>query len=89
MERMTNKQLRERYAEVFGETTAANNKAWLVKRVTWRLLAKAEGGLSDRARRRAEELANIEHRRPADDRSAREADAADKGGRRDADPGGQ
>ena len=59
MERMTNKQLRERYAEVFGEPTAANNKAWLVKRVTWRFQANAEGGLSDRARRRAEELANI------------------------------
>ena len=59
MERMTNKQLRERYAEVFGETTAANNKAWLVKRVTWRLQANAEGGLSERAKRRAEELANI------------------------------
>jgi hypothetical protein len=50
--------LRARYSEAFGETTNANNKAWLVKRITWRLQAIAEGELSDRARRRAEELAN-------------------------------
>ena len=58
LQRLTLPQLRARYAEVFGETTNANNKAWLVKRVAWRLQALAEGGLSERARRRAEELAN-------------------------------
>ncbi len=51
-------QLRARYAEAFGEATSSGNKAWLVKRVAWRLQALAEGGLSERARRRAEELAN-------------------------------
>ena len=51
-------QLRQRYAEVFGEATNAGNKAWLVKRLAWRLQSLAEGGLSERARRRAEELAN-------------------------------
>ena len=50
--------LRQRYAEVFGETTNAKNKAWLVKRIAWRLQALAEGDLSERARRRAAELAN-------------------------------
>jgi hypothetical protein len=49
--------LRERYAEVFGEPTRTGNKAWLVKRIAWRLQALAEGDLSDRARRRAAELA--------------------------------
>jgi hypothetical protein len=58
LQRMAVKQLRSRYAEVFGETTNAKNKAWLVKRVAWRLQALAEGDLSERARQRATELAN-------------------------------
>ena len=39
LQRMTVKQLREKYAEVFGETTATGNRTWLVRRVTWRLQA--------------------------------------------------
>ena len=58
MQRMTTKELRARYAEIFGEHTNANNKAWLIKRIAWRLQAQAEGGLSERARRRAAALAN-------------------------------
>jgi hypothetical protein len=50
-------QLRQRFAELFGEATAASNRTWLVKRIVWRLQALAEGDLSQRARRRAEELA--------------------------------
>src|SRR5262249_585618 len=42
----------------FGEATAVGNKPWLVKRIAWRLQALAEGDLSERARRRAAELAN-------------------------------
>jgi hypothetical protein len=49
--------LRDKYAQVFGEETRVGNKAWLVKRVIWRLQALAEGDLSERARRRAAELA--------------------------------
>jgi len=56
--KMTTGQLRQRYAETFGEATNANNKAWLVKRIAWRLQALAEGDLSERARRRAAELGN-------------------------------
>jgi hypothetical protein len=55
---MAIKQLLECYAEVFGEETNGRNKAWLVKRIAWRLQANAEGGLSERARQRATELAN-------------------------------
>src|SRR4029077_1148433 len=51
-------QLRLRYAEIFGETTNAGHKGWLVKRIAWRLQALAEGDLSERARQRAAELAN-------------------------------
>src|SRR5271165_4950564 len=58
LQRLGAKQLRGRYAEVFGETTPAHNKAWLVRRIAWRLQALAEGDLSERARRRAAELAN-------------------------------
>jgi hypothetical protein len=58
LRRMMVKQLRQKYADVFGEATNAGHKDWLVKRVAWRLQAKAEGGLSERAYRRAEELAN-------------------------------
>jgi hypothetical protein len=58
MRRMTMNELRARYAEAFGETTNANNRVWLIKRVAWRLQALAEGDLSERARRRSEELAN-------------------------------
>jgi hypothetical protein len=58
LSRMTVKQLKQKYAEVFGEDTNGNNKAWLVKRIAWRLQARAEGGLSDRALRRATELAD-------------------------------
>jgi hypothetical protein len=58
LRKLTMRELRARYAEAFGETTNANNKAWLLKRIVWRLQANAEGDLSERARRRAAELAN-------------------------------
>jgi Protein of unknown function (DUF2924) len=58
MQVLTVSQLRTRFAEVFGENTRAGNKPWLIKRIAWRLQANAEGGLSERARRRAAELAN-------------------------------
>jgi len=58
LQRMTVKQLREKYAVVFGEETNARNKGWLIKRIAWRIQAIAEGDLSERARCRAAELAN-------------------------------
>jgi hypothetical protein len=58
LQRLSTSQLRLRYAEVFGEHTPANNRTWLLKRIAWRLQALAEGGLSERARQRAAELAN-------------------------------
>ena len=48
--------LRTKFAAVFGEPTPSHNKVWLVKRIAWRLQSLAEGGLSERARRRAAEL---------------------------------
>jgi hypothetical protein len=55
---MTVPELQARYAEVFGEERQSHHKALLWKRIIWRMQANEEGGLSDRARRRAEELAN-------------------------------
>ncbi len=54
---MTVAELREKYVEVFGEGTRSRHKDYLRKRITWGLQAKEEGGLSERARGRAEELA--------------------------------
>ncbi len=58
LKKLTVNELRRRYAEVFGDQTKTGNKVWLVKRIIWRLQAMAEGDLSERARRRAVELAN-------------------------------
>ncbi len=58
LQRLTIQELRARYADAFAEPTNSGNRAWLVKRIAWRLQALAEGDLSERARRRAAELAN-------------------------------
>jgi hypothetical protein len=58
LQRLTTSELRVRYAEVFGDQPQTWNRVWMLKRLAWRLQALAEGGLSERAKRRAEELAN-------------------------------
>ncbi len=55
---MTVTELRRRYAEAFSEESRSGNKDFLRKRLAWRLQVLAEGDLSERARQRAEELAN-------------------------------
>ena len=50
--------LREKYAALFGEATRVHNRTWLLKRLAWRMQALAEGGLGERARQRAAQLAN-------------------------------
>ena len=55
---MTVGQLKEKYREAFGETSRSNHKQFLFRRIAWRLQANAWGGLSERARRRALEIAN-------------------------------
>jgi hypothetical protein len=57
LRRLTPRELRARYAELFGEWPGSTNKGWLLKRLAWRLQALAEGDLSERARQRARELA--------------------------------
>ncbi len=53
---MTAGELARRYGELFGETTRCRNRQYLVRKIAWKLQALAEGDLSERARRRAEEL---------------------------------
>jgi len=55
---MSSPELREKYQEVFGEEPRSRHKDFLRKRIAWRIQANTEGGLSERARRRAEEIAN-------------------------------
>jgi hypothetical protein len=55
---MTAAELRVRYAEVFGEPARTGHKVWLIKRIIWRLQVLTERDLTERARRRASELAN-------------------------------
>ena len=55
---MTARELRDKYIEVFSEESRSNNRDYLWRRIAWRLQENAHGGLSQRARLRAEELAN-------------------------------
>ena len=57
LQQLTAGQLREQYQKLFGEPTVGRHKGWLIKRILWRQQALAEGDLSQRARRRAAELA--------------------------------
>jgi hypothetical protein len=58
LERLTVRELQNKFAQLFGEATSAHHKQWLIKRIAWRMQALAEGGISERARRRAVELAD-------------------------------
>jgi hypothetical protein len=58
LQQMTTGEVRTRYAEVFREEPRSRHKAYLIRKIAWRLQANAEGDLSERARRRAEELAD-------------------------------
>jgi len=58
LERLTTGELAERYAELTGEVARTRHRRCLMRKVAWRLQADAEGDLSDRARRRAVELAD-------------------------------
>ena len=74
MRRMTVAELRGKYADVFGEQTRCRHKDYLVRRIAWRLQANLEGDLSERARKRAAELAEgyvCRHREPGCDGQAR------------------
>ncbi len=57
MRQMTVGELRARFVELFGEPPRSRHKEHLVRRIAWGQQARAEGDLTERARRRAAELA--------------------------------
>jgi hypothetical protein len=59
LEELTTGKVAARFREIFGEHCRSNNKRYLLRRIAWRLQSEAEGGLSERAQKRAEELANV------------------------------
>src|SRR5215212_3274634 len=81
LQRMGVAQLREKYAEVFGEATTTGNRTWLVRRIAWRIQALAEGDLSERAKQRATELARDADLRVVPPRERPGAAPAPPGGR--------
>ncbi len=58
LKQKTVKQLKLIYEDTFKEACRSNHKKWLIKRIIWRMQANAQGGLSERARQRAFEIAN-------------------------------
>ncbi len=55
---MTVAELRVKHLELFGFETRSHHKDQLFKRLAWRVQELEYGGLSERAKRRAEEIAN-------------------------------
>jgi hypothetical protein len=51
-------ELIDRYMDVFGQPTLSRHRAYLVRKIAWRIQANAQGGLSQRALDRAAGLAN-------------------------------
>lgn len=58
LHRMTTSDLLERYAELHGHASRTRHRKYLIRKIAWRIQANAEGDLSERARRRAAELAD-------------------------------
>jgi hypothetical protein len=58
MQGMAVKQLQAKYTELFGELPRSRHKEHLVRRIAWRMQALAEGGLAERARQKAADLAD-------------------------------
>src|SRR5438045_9579356 len=55
--------LKTRFRELFGQESKSSNKQFLFRRIAWRMQANAEGELSERARRRASQIASDADRR--------------------------
>ena len=55
---MTTGELATQYETLHGQPCRTRHRAYLIRKVAWRIQANAEGDLSERARRRAAELAD-------------------------------
>ena len=58
LQQMNVRELLQRYVGLFGCQAHTRNRLYLLRKIAWRIQAQAERGLSDRALRRAEELAD-------------------------------
>jgi hypothetical protein len=58
LDEMATGELAERYQKLHGRPCRTRHRAYLIRKIAWRIQANAEGDLSERARRRAAELAN-------------------------------
>ena len=58
LHRMTTSELVARYTELHGHDSRTRHRAYLIRKIAWRVQALVEGDLSERARKRAAELAN-------------------------------
>ncbi|HEB61447.1 MAG TPA: DUF2924 domain-containing protein, partial [Phycisphaeraceae bacterium] len=56
LHRMTTGELAERYEQLHGQPVRTRHRAYLIRKIAWRIQANAEGDLTERARRRAAEL---------------------------------
>ena len=56
LETMSVPTLAEKYRELYGEPTRSRNRAYLKKRLAWRIEARFQGGLSQGALERIEQL---------------------------------
>jgi hypothetical protein len=58
LQTMTVLQLREKYLEVVGEPTRSGNSPYLIRKIAWKIQETAFGGVSERAKARALEIAD-------------------------------
>jgi len=58
LDRLSTGDLAERYADLHGQPCRTRHRAYLIRKIAWRIQANAEGDLSERARKRAAELAD-------------------------------
>jgi len=58
LQHMTTSELAERYEELYGQPVRTRHRAYLIRKAAWRMQANAEGDLTERARKRAAELAD-------------------------------
>jgi hypothetical protein len=55
---LTFQQLRHKHVELFGEPSGSRHRQQVIRRIGWRLQVLTEGGLSERAHRRALDIAD-------------------------------
>lgn len=55
---MSTNELAEKYHDLHGQPVRTRHRQYLIRKLAWRIQANAMGDLSDRARKRAAELAN-------------------------------